>query len=94
VLLVANNAYRLGPFSPGERDRLDGGLLHLYTSSGLVRGGAWVERSATRFVLDVQRHRIRAAVDGEPALFETPVEFRIEPGALRVLLPTAVAEAA
>jgi diacylglycerol kinase family enzyme len=94
VLLVANNAYRLGPFSPGERERLDEGLLHLYTSSGLVRGGGWVERSAQRFVIDVQRHRIRAAVDGEPALFETPLEFRIEPRALRVLLPTAVAEAA
>jgi diacylglycerol kinase family enzyme len=40
----------------------------------------------------VDRHRLRAAVDGEPALLETPTEFRIEPLALRVLVP-AEAEA-
>lgn len=86
VVLVANNAYRLDPLSPGERERLDDGLLHLYASSGIFRGG-WRERTGTRFVVDARHHRLRAAVDGEPATFETPLEFSIEPAALRVLVP-------
>ncbi|HEY2938396.1 MAG TPA: hypothetical protein VGJ27_01140 [Gaiellaceae bacterium] len=32
---------------------------------------------------------LEAAVDGEPAVLETPLEFSIEPRALRVLLPRA-----
>jgi diacylglycerol kinase family enzyme len=31
--------------------------------------------------------RVRAAVDGEPVELETPLRFRIEPLALRVLVP-------
>jgi diacylglycerol kinase family enzyme len=93
ILLVANNAYRLAALTPGERDRLDEGTLHLYASSGPFRGGGWEERCAERFVVDAERHRLRAAVDGEPALFETPVEFRMEPRALRVLVPPAAEDA-
>jgi diacylglycerol kinase family enzyme len=87
ILLVANNAYRIGSLTPGERERLDGGQLHLYTSSGPFRRARWEELCAERFVIDTRRHRVRAAVDGEPAAFVTPVEFRIEPRALRVLVP-------
>jgi hypothetical protein len=32
--------------------------------------------------------RLRAAIDGEPAELETPLELRVEPRALRVRLPT------
>ncbi|MGE5690766.1 MAG: diacylglycerol/lipid kinase family protein, partial [Pseudomonadota bacterium] len=56
VLLVANNAYRLDPLSPGERERLDEGLLHLYSSSAPFRGGGWEEQCAERFEIDVRRH--------------------------------------
>jgi diacylglycerol kinase family enzyme len=86
VLLVANNAYRLAPFSIGERERLDEGALHLYAPRGFLRRN-WEERRGERFVVDERRRLLRAAVDGEPILLETPVEFRIEPGALRLLLP-------
>jgi len=34
VVLVANNSYELDLFSLGERERLDEGLLHLYTARG------------------------------------------------------------
>ena len=91
ILLVANNAYRLGSLTPGERERLDEGLLHLYASSGPFRGGGWEEHCAERFVIDADGHRLRAAVDGEPGVLETPVEFRLEPQALRVLLPSEAA---
>jgi diacylglycerol kinase family enzyme len=82
VLLVANNAYELDLPSVGSRDRLDGGKLYLYCP-----GADPAERSGERFVVDSAKHRLEAAIDGEPELLETPIEFRIEPGALRVLVP-------
>ena len=86
VVLVANNAYALDPLSLGARPRLDEGLLHLYAPAGLFLE-SWRDRAATRFVVDAETSRLRAAVDGEPRLLETPIEFTIEPGALRVLQP-------
>ena len=88
ILLVANNHYSLDLFSLGERKRLDDGLLHLYAAEGLLPG-TWHERTAERSTLDVAGHRVDAAIDGEPASLETPLEFRIEPGALRLLIPPA-----
>jgi diacylglycerol kinase family enzyme len=86
VILVANNDYELGLLSLGERERLDAGELHLYAAHGIVRS-TWEERTAERFVIDTPTHRVRAAVDGEPAELETPLELRVEPLALRVLVP-------
>ena len=40
-----------------------------------------------RFVVDSSSHQLEAAVDGEPDVLKLPVEFRIEPRALRVLVP-------
>lgn len=88
IILVANNHYRLDVFSLGERERLDEGLLHLYAAEGLLPG-TWHERTGERFTLDVGAHRVEAAIDGEPVTLETPIEFRIEPRALRLLLPPA-----
>jgi diacylglycerol kinase family enzyme len=82
LVLVANNAYALELPSLGARDRLDEGKLHLY-----VVGGDPPEQVADRFVVDAAVRRLEAAVDGEPDVLEMPVEFRIEPGALRVLVP-------
>jgi diacylglycerol kinase family enzyme len=86
VALVANNAVQLDLFSLGERESLDEGRLHLYLAHGLLPG-SWEEQSGERFAIDSQRGRLRAAIDGEPAPLETPLEFTIEPRALRVLLP-------
>ncbi|HZT90737.1 MAG TPA: diacylglycerol kinase family protein [Gaiellaceae bacterium] len=86
VVLVANNAYDLDVLSLGGRGRLDEGVLHLYAPTGVVRAN-WIERRGTRFVVDAPHHRLHAAVDGEPDVLRTPVEFTIEPRALRVLAP-------
>ena len=88
IILVANNHYRLDLFSLGERERLDDGLLHLYAADGLLPG-TWHEQTAERFTLDVGAHAVEAAIDGEPITLETPIEFRIEPAALRLLLPAS-----
>jgi diacylglycerol kinase family enzyme len=82
LVLVANNAYALELPSLGARDRLDEGKLHLY-----VAGGEPPERIGERFVIDAAGKRLEAALDGEPDVLEMPVEFRIEPSALRVLIP-------
>jgi diacylglycerol kinase family enzyme len=90
VVVVANNHYRLDVFSLGERARLDAGALHLYVARGLFRS-TWTERTGTHFTLDARAARIRAAIDGEPEQLALPVDFRIEPLALRVLVPGAAA---
>jgi len=86
VLLVANNAYRLDPFSVGERERLDQGRLHLYVAQRAfpIR---WDETAATRFELEVEPSPVEAAIDGEPARLTSPIELRIEPLGLRLLQP-------
>jgi diacylglycerol kinase family enzyme len=88
VVLVANNGYTLDLLSVGERERLDGGLLHLYVATGILRAH-WSERSGERFEVTARRASLRAAIDGEPARLQSPIEFTIEPRALRVLVPPA-----
>jgi diacylglycerol kinase family enzyme len=76
VLLIGNNAYSL----TGSRERLDEGLLHLYTPGGELR-------TAARAVVGARRKQLRAAIDGESVVLSAPVEFAIEPATLRVLVP-------
>jgi diacylglycerol kinase family enzyme len=82
LVVVANNAYVFEPPSIGAREALDEGLLHLYVVAGGIH-----ERTGARFTVDAAAGRLEAAVDGEPEVLGTPVEFRIEPRALRVLVP-------
>jgi diacylglycerol kinase family enzyme len=79
ILLVANNAYGVDFPTVGARERLDEGKLHLYLPGD--------ERVGERFVVDATAGRLEAAVDGEPDALQTPVEFRIDARALRVLVP-------
>lgn len=86
LVLVGNNDYSLDLLTLGERDRLDEGVLHLYIPHGFRRI-TWEERSCTELEIGSPLTSLRAAVDGEPAELETPISFRIEQRALRVLVP-------
>jgi len=86
VVLVANNAYRLDLFSIGERDRVDEGTLAIYAARGLRRL-RWTERRTPSVRVETLRSSVRAAIDGEPVLLESPLDLRVEPGALRLLVP-------
>jgi diacylglycerol kinase family enzyme len=86
VVLVANNDYRLDVFSLGARERLDEGALHVYAARGLRRL-RWTETRAEQVTIETRTSPARAAVDGEPALLSSPLRLRVEPGALRLLLP-------
>jgi diacylglycerol kinase family enzyme len=92
VVLVANNSYSLEVLSLGERERLDEGRLHLYALAAPLHS-AWDEREGRRFVVDAGSGRLGAAVDGEPDELETPIDFRVEPRALRILVPRKVGSA-
>jgi diacylglycerol kinase family enzyme len=86
LVLVANNDYTLDLLSLGERERLDEGRLHLYVPHGLRRI-TWEEQNCTELEIGSPLPRIRTAIDGEPVELDTPLQFRIEPRALRVLVP-------
>jgi diacylglycerol kinase family enzyme len=86
VVLVANNAYDLDTFNIGERTRLDEGKLHAYVAEDWLPRH-WHERVADSFRIGGPGGRLSAAIDGEPAELESPVELRSEPKALRVLIP-------
>ncbi|MFL5953551.1 MAG: diacylglycerol/lipid kinase family protein [Gaiellaceae bacterium] len=86
VVVVSNNAYDLDLLSIGERKNVDGGLLHLYVPRGLLRR-RWIEREGEEFEVDAAAHRLEAAFDGDPEVLETPIDFTIDPLALRVLTP-------
>jgi diacylglycerol kinase family enzyme len=86
VVLVANNDYTLDLFSIGERERVDAGTLAVYAARGLRRL-RWTERLTPGVVLESRKPVARAAIDGEPVSLETPLELRVDPLALRLLLP-------
>jgi len=86
VLLIGNNAYDLSLFTLGERARLDAGELHLWSAGGWLPT-AWEDHVAAEFRIELPDAHVRAAVDGEPELFEPPLVFTSLPGALRVRIP-------
>lgn len=86
VIFVGNNAYELDLFNVGERERLDEGVLHLYTLEGWLPS-AWSDRKGESFTVETQDSKVDAAIDGEPVELESPLRFEVRPRALRVLLP-------
>jgi diacylglycerol kinase family enzyme len=86
IVVVGNNVYRLHPLDVGSRPRLDGGILHLGIARGLLPR-SWEERRAARFRIEADAPSLDVAIDGEPVRLRPPVELRVEPRALRLLLP-------
>jgi hypothetical protein len=50
-------------------------------------GEGWARWTTTSFEVDSPSGRLEVGIDGEPVVLETPVEFKIHAGALRVLVP-------
>lgn len=86
ILLIANNNYELSLFTLGERPALDEGNLHIYGASGWLPGN-WMEVAGPDFRIELDTPGVRAAVDGEPLGFESPLDVRCVPKSLRVLVP-------
>jgi diacylglycerol kinase family enzyme len=86
VLLVGNNRYEPSVFTLGARERLDAGVLHLW-SAGRLLPRTWSERVGERFRIELPDASTAVAVDGEPARVSSPFDIASDPLALRLLLP-------
>jgi diacylglycerol kinase family enzyme len=89
LVLVSNNAYRLGPtLGSGTRPRLDAGLLgivdfHPPTPGSAEQAARWRELRAPSLEIEADTP-IPLGIDGEAMTLEPPLRFRIRPKALRV----------
>jgi diacylglycerol kinase family enzyme len=91
AILISNNRYRVGRLlSSGTRPSIEDGLLGVTVfetatpgpSDGLLRR-PWREWTTPEIKLDAPGS-VAAGIDGEAALLEAPIHFRIRPRALRV----------
>jgi len=85
IVLVANNAYDLDVFDLGARAALDEGSLYAYVACGWLPR-TWDEHVGETFTIE-SAAGLRAAIDGEPVDLGERADLRIDPGALRILVP-------
>lgn len=62
-------------------------LLARLAVGNYVAGARWAEWTSTAVRVDARSDRIPAGIDGEAVLLDPPLEFRVLPLALRVLVP-------
>ena len=102
-LFVGNNQYHVEGRQLGARERLDGGRLFAYLAprvhardlpkllaSALIGREHDTLESFGAVALQVGtpgRRRLRVAIDGEVAVMSTPLQYRVRPGALKVIVP-------
>ena len=108
LLFVGNNRYRVNLFALGRRERLDEGVLCLYAVRAKSRAHLlWTALRGIFGRLEQQRDFVTAYVtaaeisssrpltlsaDGETIRMESPLRYRIRPGALRLIAPAGAAE--
>jgi diacylglycerol kinase family enzyme len=103
-VFVGNNDYVLEGFDIGRRERVDRGLLTVYTTRACTVGGLlmlalralagrlrqaddFVESSVRSLRVASRRASLLVATDGEVRRMDMPLEFRIHPRALQVIVP-------
>jgi diacylglycerol kinase family enzyme len=62
-------------------------LLGKAVAGSLETANGWAEWVAPRLRVEPPRPRVHAAIDGEPVVLESPLEFEIRPRGLRVRVP-------
>jgi diacylglycerol kinase family enzyme len=106
VLLVASNCYELdgvrerldaGVLQVSALRARTGAALAGLAGRALVRGGrapaggAWAQWTTSSLRVEAPVPELAAGVDGEALTLPTPLEFQVLPGALRILVPPALA---
>jgi diacylglycerol kinase family enzyme len=106
VLLVASNCYELdgvrerldaGVLQVSALRARTGAALAGLAGRALARGGrapaggAWAQWTTASLRVEAPVPELAAGVDGEALTLPTPLEFQVLPGALRVLVPPALA---
>jgi diacylglycerol kinase family enzyme len=109
VLLVASNRYELnGVRERLDGGVLQVSALRARTGAALAglatriaarggrtpRGAGWAQWTTTSLRVEATLARLPAGIDGEAAILESPLEFRLLPQALRVLVPPSLRPAA
>jgi diacylglycerol kinase family enzyme len=108
-VFIGNNRYEIEGAHMGGRSRLDGGrlwicraphaglwtLLRLAVTAllGRVPHGGFDAVDGEQCEVRAKRGHLRVSADGEVISLETPLHYRIRPGALGVIVPTDVASA-
>ena len=102
ILFVSNNAYPETEFGGRPRldagmlevsalrrtqGQEFGRALENLVNGRAQAGEGWAHWTATSFEVDSPSGRLEVGIDGEPVVLDTPLEFRIHAGALRVLVP-------
>jgi diacylglycerol kinase family enzyme len=103
-VFVGNNRYTVAGMEIGTRAALDGGKLWICTAPyagrlrllalageallGLVRDADLAAFETDKADIRVNRAHVQVATDGEVNLMQTPLHYRIQPAALRVMVPT------
>ncbi|MES2306284.1 MAG: YegS/Rv2252/BmrU family lipid kinase [Gemmatimonadota bacterium] len=103
LVMIGNNPYRMTGLDAGGRDSLTTGELGVYVvqarrrwhllrlvwrmlSKGELTGQLEMV-SAESVTIEARHHFVRVAVDGEVAVLKAPLEYKIRPLALDVLVP-------
>jgi diacylglycerol kinase family enzyme len=102
VLFVSNNAYPLSSLGGRPRldagllevsalrrtegQELGHALENLF-GGRYQAGEGWARWTTTSLEVDSPSGTLEVGIDGEPVVLDTPIEFGIHAGALRVLLP-------
>ena len=102
-VFVGNNPYEVTGLEIGTRARLDGGTLWLCTAPRAGRAkllrlalqallgrddtAELIRRDVKRIDIQSKRRHLLVARDGEVGVMQTPLQYRVRPAALRVLVP-------
>jgi diacylglycerol kinase family enzyme len=103
-VFIGNNGYILEGFDIGKRERLDAGILNVYTTrcaspAGLFglalrallgrlrQADDFMEAGARSLRVQSRHKRLLVATDGELNAMDTPLDFRIRPRSLQVIVP-------
>jgi diacylglycerol kinase family enzyme len=79
---------RLSVFVAPECGRFEILALPLRALAKRLRTGApFAAFSADTLSVDVSRHRVSVALDGEVAMMRSPLVYRVRPRALRIIAP-------
>ncbi|MEW2413167.1 diacylglycerol kinase family protein [Streptomyces sp. NPDC046866] len=99
AVLVSNNPYGTGDAAGlGRRSRLDRGVLGVLgvkvdnaaQAAGILRGrhsSGLTALTAREVLVESDAPLVRVGIDGESVMVPAPVRCRVEPGALRVVVP-------
>ena len=103
-VFIGNNEYNMEGFRIGSRDALNRGELSLYLTRQIGRAGllllslnailglksarSFDALKAQEFWIETPPRRMRIALDGEVVTIEPPLHYRVQPRALRVIVPS------